>query len=328
MADQVPEATIDPAPLTLDNPPENFIATSEVRQALDILRQLDSAPTTDEEISAVRPVLGSFSPDLLRQPLTARISKLEGCTLPIRAITDPRFTGTAGTTAVIANGSYQITGGSGGEGKITRIEIKNVSDSGPMAPRNFPESVGKVPADQRGAISFRVRITACMPPYVDRLPGKKLFSVGAWLERLAHELTVHAEPAVDAIATYRSGLPWPYQWEATQHWMFRYRGAPRYLLWLNRLITGLHHGLVPEFRASLLGWANEQKQTTETPKVKSARDEDKIPAIVDLRELAALLHLSQPKENENNAGLAATLKDELRGISAKAPLWWLPPEGQ
>jgi hypothetical protein len=310
MTDRAPEATTDPAPLTLAAA-QSFSATSEVSQALGILRQIDSASATDAEISAVEAVLGPFSHDLARRPLMERIRSVNGCSLAMKGTMATNFDGTAGITALNASWAGET-----------------VSDTGSMAAQRFQDFLGGVPPDKRGEVGFRVVITAYMPKYPARLRGWTAPSVGSWVEKLAHELTVHAEPDVDAIATYRSGTAWPYQWQATQHWMFIHRGVPRYLLWLRRLTTGpnARTDLVPDFLTSLRGWAKEKDQAQVPESVTTTLNGQ--PGIVNLRQLAALLHLNPPAETGPNTDLVATLKNQLGSISAKARLWWATQLGQ
>lgn len=300
MTETKEEATVDPVSFVLTSGAD-FSATKEVSAALGIIADLDSAPATDDEAAKLKEVLGPFPPELVRVPLAGRMRQLGGFSLRFTGVMKSvNFDGTNATTTCTA--SYG--GGS-------------AADAGPMAIVNFPDFLS--PIAERGKVGFEVTIKTLMP--TGKAPAWWAPpTVGGWVETLMHELCQHAEPDVDAVLVYRAGTRWPYQLQEAQHWMFVYRGLPRYLLWLRRLSTGPRQELVADVVASLRKWA---EGLTKQPR-SVVNTLDGKPDISHLRELAPLLRLDPPSEDGNNAKLIDGAQEMLRDIAKKSSLWWLP----
>jgi hypothetical protein len=287
------------------NADQNFTATNEVTAALAILAELDSTPAGVDEFTAIEKVIGPFPADLIRVPLAERMDRLPAFSLRFKGILVQKFDGTAATTTC----------------RATKGD-SNALDTGFGAMVAFQEFVNPVPASERGQVTFTVTITACMPKWPQHVFNWSPPTVGAWVETLAHELILHGEPDVDGIVLYQGGTGWPYQMQSTQHWMFVRRGLPRYLLWLYRLNAGRYRQHAADFLTSLRGWAGEKEVTNRPPSVDNVLNGT--PDLSNLRELAALLYLSQPTKDGDNAKLIGQMKAILSDTAGKPPLWWLP----
>jgi hypothetical protein len=294
------EAKENPVPFVL-KVGGSFSAAKEVSRALGVIAKLDSTPATDDEAASIKKTLGPFPPDLVTVPLAERMRQLGRFSLEFTGdVVAVRYDGTAGSTTCVA--SY---------------DGNRAADAGPKATM-FPGFVSGIGVPERGKVDFTVTIRAKIPK-ADAVGGWTAQTLGGWVETLAHELILHGEPYVDTVLGYRAGAGWPDQLQDTQHWMFIYRCLPRYLLWLRRLKVGWPKKVTDEFVTSLRVWA--EGKTTQPPSVNDTLNGT--PEIYHLRELAPLLRLESPSENDDNAALIETAKGMLSGIAAKKELWWL-----
>jgi hypothetical protein len=281
-----------------------FTANALVKQAMDILWEIDAGPATRDEIAAVADALRMTAVPGLDEPLLkSRAAGVPQLSLALRTLVARNFSGTDGETILLATvGSTQER------------------DTGYTAGGLFPDLINPVETAKRGEVRFALNVWAYQPKYVHMYDNQGVPGLGAWTEILAHELCLHAEPAIDSISTYLAGGLWPGQRQMTQHWLFLRLGVPRYLLWLNRIRAGQYKHLMPEITASAQSWAKAQ---ADAAPVAMASVPNKHAELTDLRELASIYHLPQP-DQRTAAATQDTLAELVRPLPQQRKLWWWP----
>ena len=223
-----------------------------------MFEKIDQAPVDEEDLLAIGKIAGGSGLDLAT-PLLTRVRDA-GMKLKVLASKAPsRSPGQAGGTSLVAETGM-------GE------QAERVRDVGYAASAPFEQFLKKH-ADQPDAVQFTIEIKILIPPMQhQRASGR--YDVSHFFETLAHELAIHAEKYVNLVARYRQGKGWVTTSESVEHWLFAFRGQPRYLLWLRQLLkageqtTGTDQSpraLFERVRTELLDWTKAEHKELQSP---------------------------------------------------------------